>query len=144
MDSLNIERDEANRKAEFLLHAYTIITHGLRQSLTTAETKRAGPQTPPFTWIRLLFGSDDDVRIQRRRGIYFLRQLQERTNVIPPILAPAFHQCPDRLPRLAVVIVTINSVDLHSQPSLSWSSTSSSSKNHWASVGENCHRTEIL
>jgi len=42
-----------------------------------------------------------------------LRQLQERTDVIPPILAPAFHQFPDRFADLSDVIETINRIGPH-------------------------------
>ena len=41
-----------------------------------------------------------------------MRQPQERTDVIPPILASAFHQSPDRLANLSDVIETINRIGL--------------------------------
>ena len=65
---------------------------------------------------RPLFGSDDKARIQRGRGIDFLRQLQERTDVIPPFLAAAFHQFPDRLANLSDIIETINGICLQTDP----------------------------
>ena len=56
----------------------------------------------------LLFGRDNRARVQRVRGIFFLRQLQERTDVILPILATAIHQFPDRLANMSDVIDMIN------------------------------------
>lgn len=57
--------------------------------------------------------------------MYSLRQMQESLDVIPPIPLPALQNDPNWLPHLAVVIVTINGIDLHCHPSLSWSSASS-------------------
>ena len=56
-----------------------------------------------------------------------MRPFQDTIDVVPTILIPALHHYPNWLPHLTVVIITINSINLHFQPSWSWSYTPLSS-----------------
>ena len=85
--------------------------YGLWQSLVNAESERAGFTAPPNARTTPLCEQEDDVRI-RGRGIYYFRQFQETSKVIPPIQFPALQHHPDWLPHTAGVIDLIDSIDL--------------------------------